>query len=138
MEAEPEHIVESWIKMCRGLQVFRGEPDSELLDENLWASEYLSLLVEDEPERAWDIILSIRNATSDYKILAVLAAGHFEDLVNAHGNDFIARMEQLAKEDNDFRHFVGGIWPSDEMPAALRSRIKAIALKPHWDTSPDE
>jgi hypothetical protein len=133
MDEETKKLVDAWIKMSNALRVFSGEPGSSELDPNFWASERLYDLVDNEPEKAWPLILAIRSATNDYKVLAHLAASHFEDLINAHGDKFIDRVEALAREDQDFRHFIGGIWPSRDMPEALLGRLKAIALKPHWD-----
>ena len=78
-------------------------------------------------------MLAIREATNDYKVLAHLAAGPFEDLINLHGDKFIDRIENLAKADQEFAHFIGGIWPDREMPTELLARLKAIMKKPRWD-----
>ncbi|MEZ0260355.1 MAG: DUF6869 domain-containing protein [Alphaproteobacteria bacterium] len=133
MDDETKKIVDAWIKMSKALSEHREQPKSEEVDPHFWASELLFELVDGDPERAWPILLAIRNATDDQQVLAHLAAGHFEDLINMHGYKFIDRIEALAKEDKDFRHFIGGIWPDREMPQDLLDRFKAIALKPHWD-----
>ncbi len=133
MDEELKKLVDAWIKVSGALNVFQGEPGSEDLDPNFWASERLYDLVQNEPEKAWPIILAIRNATNDYKVLAHLAASHFEDLINAHGEKFIDRIEALAKEDESFRRFIGGVWPRRDIPPQLLERLEAIALKPYWD-----
>jgi hypothetical protein len=133
MDADLEKLVNAWIKASKALEVFGGQSGSEDLHPNFWAHEYLLETTHNDPEKAWPILLAIRISTDDQLVLAHLAASHFEDLINMHGYKFIDRIEALAKEDKDFRHFIGGIWPDRGMPQDLLDRFKAIALKPQWD-----
>jgi len=133
MDEETKKFVDAWINASKALKETIGDPEAAELQPDFWASERLFRLVDEEPEKAWPLLLAIRKATDDQEVLAHLAASHFEDLVNAHGAEFIDRFEALAKEDLEFRHFVGGIWPNRKMPEDLLGRFKAIALKPHWD-----
>ena len=59
-----------------------------------------------------------------------LAAGPLEDLLVAHGAQFIDRVEALADHDAQFKKLLGATW-QNAMPATLWSRIKAVA-GPSW------
>jgi hypothetical protein len=133
MDAELKEVVDDWIKMSEALSSPEGQNGPEDIGSTFWASELLFELVQNEPEKAWPILLAIRKATNNHEVLSHLAASHFEDLINMHGEKFIARIEELCKNDKEFRHFIGGIWPKENMPQELQDRFKAIALKPHWD-----
>ncbi|MDE1151779.1 MAG: hypothetical protein PW788_04500 [Micavibrio sp.] len=133
MDEETKKLVDAWIKMSEFLEQSGDEAADGQLEPDFWAAEKLFRLAEEDPEKAWSLMLAIRSATSDQKILAHLAASHFEDFINAHADKFIDRIEALAKEEPDFRNFIGGIWPRKDMPEELVERFKAIALKPHWD-----
>lgn len=118
-----DNLVQAWIK---GNQSEDRSPEYE---RNFWASERIFEMVDNDPEEAWITIDAIRHATNDNKLLALLAAGHLEDLLATHGEKFIDRFENLAKTDEDFRRLLGGVWRHD-MPDKLWSRVKAIALPP--------
>jgi hypothetical protein len=86
-------------------------------------------LVHDDPEVAWNIIQIIRQEGSEL-ILSNLAAGPLEDLLVAHGDRFIDRVESLAEHDAQFRRLLAATW-QNSMPPRLWKRIKAVA-GPSW------
>jgi hypothetical protein len=86
-------------------------------------------LVQDAPEDAWKIIDAIRRLDGTDLILSNLAAGPLEDLLVAHGDKFLDRLEALAQDDQRFRKLLGGTWQKS-MPDKLWARIKAIAAPP--------
>jgi hypothetical protein len=95
-----------------------------------WAFDRVCDLVQDDPESAWEVIGAIRQRDGSDLILSNLAAGPLEDLLVTHGENFITRIEEKAKSDDQLRRLLGGIWQND-MPDALWTRIKAIAV-PSW------
>lgn len=129
MDEETKNLVDAWIKISTALCTFR-DPNSNVEEANYWAFERLDDLVKNDPEKAWPLILEIRNATNDSKVLAQLAAGPLEDLINSSGDSFIDRIEALAKVDQDFRRLIGGIWPRRDLSEELLLRLKAVALEP--------
>jgi hypothetical protein len=81
-------------------------------DVNFWAWEEFDRLTRSEPEEAWSAILAVIAATDDEYTLGMLAAGPFEDLIDAHGQAFVTRIEQKAIEDSRFRSVLQGVWRS--------------------------
>ncbi|TVQ84867.1 MAG: hypothetical protein EA357_01910 [Micavibrio sp.] len=122
-----EKLVSAWIKMSS------AEDESSEYEKNFWAAERMFKLVENNPEEAWIVLNAIRQATDDDNVLAHLAAGHLEDFINEHGEKFIDRFEELAKNDENFRRLLGGVWQRDKMSDNLCARLKVIALPPEWD-----
>ncbi|MGE3282468.1 MAG: DUF6869 domain-containing protein [Alphaproteobacteria bacterium] len=116
-------IAEAWIRL------YRLPEDSAEREDSFWSHERLRDLVDEEPEAAWDVIQAIRREGSD-AVLSNLAAGPFEDLLVAHGDRFIDRIEDLAERDAQFRKLLGAIW-RNSIPAELWKRIKAVA-GPSW------
>src|SRR5262249_49990756 len=80
--AEMNKIAQAWIEL------YRLPEDSLERKQKFWSHDRLWQLIQDEPEAAWSIIQVIRREGSDI-ILANLAAGPLEDLLVAHGDQFI-------------------------------------------------
>lgn len=62
-------------------------------------------------------------------VIAVLAAGRLEDLIDEHGPAFIDRIELQARRHPRFRHLLGGGWQSgteDVWNRVLRSRGNVV------------
>jgi Family of unknown function (DUF6869) len=95
-----------------------------------WAFERLSDLVRDDPEDAWKVIEMIRRLDGADRVLANLGAGPLENLLVAHGDEFIDRIECLAKSDEQFRKLLGIVW-QNKMSDAIWMRVKAVAA-PSW------
>lgn len=93
--------------------------------KDFWAYERLGELTSDEPETAWQLIITILRRDPSDAIIANLAAGPMEDLLGAHGDRFIQRVEDLAMEDSLFHKLVGVIW-KNEIPDRIWSRLRAI------------
>jgi hypothetical protein len=120
---EMNKTAEAWIAL------HRLPEDSSEREQRFWSHERLWELIQDDPETAWNIIQIIRREGSD-KVLANLAAGPLEDLLVAHGDRFIDRIEALAGHDTQFRKLLGATW-QNSIPGTLWSRIKAVA-GPSW------
>src|SRR5260370_5695799 len=120
---EMRQITETWIDLCRLPE------DSPERENKFWSHDRLWELVHDDPEAAWTIINIIRRERSDL-LLSNLAAGPLEDLLVAHGNRFIDRIEALAGHDAQFRRLLGATWPNSIASGVWR-RIKAVA-GPSW------
>lgn len=95
-----------------------------------WAFVRLSEWVQHDPEAAWSAIEAIRRKDSSDVILSNLGAGPLEDLLAAHGDSFIVRIEAMAGADAQLRTVLGAVWRSG-MSEALWSRIRAVAA-PSW------
>jgi hypothetical protein len=118
-----EQIADAWIDLQRLPE------DSPEREDKFWSFDRLWELVHDDPEAAWSIIQRIRREGSDL-ILSNLAAGPLEDLLVAHGDRFIDRVETLAGHDAQFRKLLGATWQNSMSPRVW-NRIKAVA-GPSW------
>ncbi len=108
-----------------------AEDAPEKLNENnslFWAVEQFMNLNYENPEICWEAILEILERNPSDKVIAVLAAGPLEDLIEVHGSLFIDRIEKEARRNPRFRHLLGGVWQSStpEIWARVeKARIKA-------------
>jgi hypothetical protein len=116
-------IAEAWIEL------YYLPEDAPEREDKFWSYERLSELIQEDPEAAWSVIQIIRREGSDL-ILSNLGAGPLEDLLVAHGDQFIDRVETLAEQDAQFRKLLGATW-QNSMPPGLWRRIKAVA-GPTW------
>jgi hypothetical protein len=120
---EMSRIAEAWIELTRLPE------NSAQRDGKFWSWERLHELIHQEPETAWRVIQIIRREGSDL-VLANLAAGPLEDLLVAHGEQFIDRVEALARQDKQFKKLLGATW-QNAMSPGLWKRVKAVA-GPSW------
>jgi hypothetical protein len=120
---EMKKIADAWIDLNR---LPEATPEWE---DKFWSCDRLWQLIREDPEAAWSIIQIIREEGSDF-ILSNLAAGPLEDLLVAHGDRFIDRVETLARHDAQFRKLLGATWENSMSPKLWR-RIKAVA-GPSW------
>ena len=120
---EMSKIADAWIELTRLPE------NSAEREGKFWSWERLHELIDQDPETAWSIIQIIRREGSDL-VLSNLAAGPLEDLLVAHGKQFIDRLETLAKRDAEFKKLLGAVW-QNAMPPNLWKRMKAVA-GPSW------
>jgi hypothetical protein len=121
---DQRQIAEGWIRLHH---LPWQSPERE---RYFWAFNSLSDLVRDDPEEAWKIIHVIRRIDGTDRILSNLGAGPLEDLLVAHGDKFIDRVEILAKSDEQFWKLLGIVWKND-MSDAIWNRVQAVAA-PSW------
>ena len=103
-----------------------GREDSDEYRRNFWAFDQISRLCVDDPEACWQVIHAIRLLDSSDRILSNLAAGPLEDLLVAHGESFIGRIEELALQDARFRKLLSGIW-RNKISEGVWARLRALA-----------
>ncbi|MBT8147055.1 MAG: hypothetical protein KJN90_09390 [Gammaproteobacteria bacterium] len=87
--------------------------NNDVPDENhpsYWAVERFVDLEADFPEDCWAAILSIVAKRPTPRILANLASGPMEELLELHGNEFIERIEKEARTNPDFRNMLHSVW----------------------------
>ena len=97
-------IVNAWIA-CQ--EARSGTPQYE---DNFWSAEALMKLPEDNPELAWELIISIYDRKPIQRVIENLAAGPFEDLVCANGENIINRIREKANKDPEFKIFMSYVW----------------------------
>ena len=69
-------------------------------------------LAYDKPELCWTFIINVLYREPSQKVIGALAAGPLDDLIEDHGDQFIDRIEDEARQDPAFRHLLGGVWES--------------------------
>jgi hypothetical protein len=83
-------------------------------------SQIFQLPVE-EPEDCWRFIqIACELPLSDDQ-LGLLGAGVLEDLMDAHGQDFLDRVEAAAKESVHMQTVVDAVWTMNMDPYVARS-----------------
>ena len=129
MDEEQKKLVDAWIKMHAAYNSDDPKHHGPDYEANFWAFETLDDMVRHEPGKAWPIILAIRSATDDDRILANLAAGPLEDILARHGEKFIDRVETLARQDEKFLYILTGVWSRSSMSKELWTRISTVTEK---------
>ena len=100
-------------KWVEGYIKAQEKDDSSLKDEQLhWAIQKFFDLEIENPDLCWKVILEILHREPSEKVLGMLAAGPLEDLIENHGPKFIARIEDEAKTNRDFKKLLQGVWES--------------------------
>jgi hypothetical protein len=126
-----EQLAKHWLEMTL-------TPEAECSDELFDAGFSLNILVDDDPELAWDVILNIvgqldekRMASGEdetRRLASNLAAGPLESLLAKHGETFIERLEHQAKKDSRFSWVLAGVWQND-MPDRVWNIVRRLAGK---------
>lgn len=69
-------------------------------------------------------ILEIIPADISNHHFQVLAAGPLEDLLVEHGETYVGRIEELARQRPDFRLLLNGVWDSSIKPNVVKQLSK--------------
>lgn len=123
--SEENELVLNWIERHEALEISEFKAGSKQ-DELFWAFKKLDYKCRHEPEYAWNILLKILEKNPSVFVLDNLAAGPLEDLLTNYGDLFINRVENEAKENNQFKYLLGGVWQND-MPKSIWDRIQIAA-----------
>lgn len=93
-----------------------------------WAFEELEDLVRQNPEQAWEAIVSISRHSDDAQVLANLAAGPLEDILTYHGPAFIDRFEAYTRQHPEFVPVAKGVWGRGN-EHSVWGRVHAVQAK---------
>jgi hypothetical protein len=93
--------------------------------------------VQDDPEEAWKVILSIWFLDQSQATMQNLSAGPIEDLLSQHGEKMISHLESEAKRDPSFAKLRGGVW-RNRMSDEVWYRLQAVWDRREWDGIPEE
>ena len=126
-DQELRPLVYTYIDMRNAEQ---NTPDGEIHFE---AWETIRDLSENDPETCWRLIaIACDEPFSDWD-QAYLSAGAFEDLMGAHGDAFIDRVEVFTRRHPKMRHLVATVWKGG-MSNAIWDRIvglrKRLSIEP--------
>lgn len=81
---------------------------SQLPDGERWTR--LDEAPYENPEAAWQGVLSVLEHDLTPQQLALLAAGPLEELLSLYGSEYIERVEREAAQNTRFNYLLGGIW----------------------------
>lgn len=99
---------DNWVAAYIVLFDSNNDPDEN--HPSYWAIERFVDLEADSPEDCWAAILSIVAKNPSARILANLASGPMEELLELHGNEYIDRIEKEARINADFRNLLHNVW----------------------------
>jgi len=111
----------------------RAEPSpAEQPWEDEWSSFAISYLTEKDPDEAWALALELIDVSGDPRWLSVVGAFIIEELLKAHGDAMIDRIETEALHSPRLQMTL----PSTRwaVPAPLMARVEAAA-GPYWQKS---
>lgn len=112
------HIVNTWIEHQHTARALGKIPE-----ETFWACEKLYDIVHQQPELAWELILEILTTDQSNVIYENLAAGALEDLLVYHGDEYIDKVEEQAKQNPNFNELPGGVW-KNSISEKIWSRVE--------------
>lgn len=130
-QSDRAKLVSAWIEFEK-----TDRKDVKRCDELFWSFDVLSGLTRNDPDAAFDVILSILAADDSDVIEANLAAGPLEDLLGYHGPAYIDRIEGEAARNPRFRHLLGGVW-QNAMTDEVWVRVQACWDRRGWDGIPE-
>lgn len=116
METSDENLlIQKWIEY---------HADTKTNSDLFWAWEQVNETVNDSPEEGWPLILALVEAAPNDLILANVAAGPLEDLIVQHSEQFIDRIEVMARQNAKFRKSLTGVWCEGDIPNEIYQRIQ--------------
>ena len=131
-----EELARAWIRrfsQSRTSILLAGDADAQMQDdqrievETKWAFDELEKLVENDPARAWAVILCILStAHQDENALDNLAAGPLETLLARHGRDVVEWVEAEAKANPKFKELLKGVW-GNAIDEAVWAKVRSLS-----------
>jgi ribosomal protein L11 methylase PrmA len=108
-------IVKNWI-------IFHQ--DSKLNENlfNYW--EIVDYMCRTDPNESLKIIIELVKESPNDIILANIAAGPLEDLINNFIVEVIDDIEELARQNPKFRRCLSGVWLNDSIDIKYLTRLK--------------
>jgi hypothetical protein len=130
-EEDLNKLADAWVR-------HRQAPnDSEEYSETFWAMEEESdLFFDGKSEELWRLILKIHERDHSIAVQQVLSAGPIENLLSEFGEQYIARVEDKARNDPAFAKVLGGVWQSN-MSDEIWARLQKVWDRRGWDGIPD-
>jgi hypothetical protein len=62
---------------------------------------------------AWLLILKILEITDSEEVMAILAAGHLENFLVHHGEEYIKKVEEESRKNPKFKNLLKGVWKNN-------------------------
>lgn len=125
MTAQLDHFVDEWIigQSYGGMKSEQYQSRRPLMQEVMcWP--------DDQPERAWQFILAVIARKPPPQVLAILSALLLEDLLTAHGPQFIERAAHQAAVCGVFKKLLGAVWLDSEDTLVWREVCAIAGVEP--------
>ncbi|MEQ1644265.1 MAG: DUF6869 domain-containing protein [Pyrinomonadaceae bacterium] len=106
-------LVENWITYYLNRRKGFDNPSS--------AWEKVDEVIRRDRDKGWELVLELIDAAPDDFILATIAAGPLEDLLNDSPAVLADRVEIEARRSPKFRRCLTGVWG---VPDSLRTRVE--------------
>jgi hypothetical protein len=104
------------------------QDDQQVEVETWWAFEELHRLAQDDPARAWAVILCVLQlAQQEQSALDNLAAGPLESLLARHGQDVIGWIEGEAGRNPGVKDLLLGVWGNAIDPTVWKRLESLVA-----------
>ena len=123
MNKENIAIAHTWIQNCASAYSF-GNTSIEA-ESTWWAYEKLEQLIDQNPQRAFEVILEILKLADEERVLDNLAAGPLETLLVKNGDKVIEDVVYWAKNNTKFFELLRGVW-GNSIDERIWSKIKRI------------
>jgi hypothetical protein len=104
-EIEINQLADLWIAEWEA-----GKPAKINLENPGPDSIVSELRFDGDHESFWRFILVAYPKEMSRRVFSILAAGPLEDLLADFGNEYIDRVELLARQDPKFNDLLGGVW----------------------------
>ena len=120
-------------RLVNALRVLANEqPDSPIYDENFWANDCMDTIVAEMPELGFKLIVFALTYFKEPFEIGCLAAGPLENLVYFHGERMIDEIEREAKDNEQFRLLLSGIWGESDVNPQIWHRIQQAVKDGPW------
>lgn len=124
-------LLDEWLEWAEWV----ARPDRDPAQAgNLTGFDEFDWVVRNKPELAWQAIIAALHDPRFGVHLGLLAAGPLEDLLSAHGQSFIDRVETQARSNPEFASMLGGVW-RHQMTEEVWGRVQAVWDPRGWDGS---
>ena len=125
-----DDFIAAWITMVK------SERGSQAYSDSFWAFMHMYALIHEQPEAAFDLIVTIWAQDQSREVIQQLSAGPLEDLLASHGERIFSLVETEAKQNPSFRKLLGGVW-KNTMADSIWTKVQAIWDRRGWDGIPE-
>lgn len=125
MTAQLDHFVDEWI-----IGQSYGGVKSEQYQSRRPLMQDVMRWPDDQPERAWQFILAVIARKPPPQVLAILSSLLREDLLTAHGPQFIERAAHQAAVCGVFKKLLGAVWLDSEDTLVWREVYAIAGVEP--------
>jgi hypothetical protein len=125
-------LLEEWLRWAEWV----SDPDRKQEEaENFIGWDEFAWVIQKEPEKGWEAILTAIGDARLERHMGTLAAGPLEDLLSYHGEAFIVRVEAEARSNPKFAWLLGGMYQY-QITEEIWSRVQKVWDRRGWDGNP--